>query len=161
MTATGLARQLWNDARFWRRATAVLATTALAVLVAALAAREPPDFTERPVVAVLRANDQHPLWTLRLARAAHQIAVDAVAAPRPPAGKDYQLWLLAAGAAAPQPLGLLPLSGRKILAETPANIHRLALGDGEVQVTLEPATGSLAGVPSRPPMSIAHLEHGG
>jgi anti-sigma-K factor RskA len=161
VTAIGLVRQLWHDARFWRRAAAVLATTAVAVLVAALIAREPPDFAERPIVAVLRAKDQRPLWTLRLARSAHQIAVDAVAPPRPPAAKDYQLWLLPAGAVAPQPLGLLPLSGRKILAETPANIRHLAEGRGELEVTLEPAAGALAPAPSGPPVFTAHLEHGG
>jgi anti-sigma-K factor RskA len=158
---SGLARQLWNDARLWRRIAGVLAVTALAVLVAALVAREPPDFAERPVIAVLRAKDAQPLWALRLARSAHRIAVDALSPLSPPAGKDYQLWLLAAGAAPPQPLGLLPLSGRKILAETPANIRHLAEGAGELGVTLEPASGALAGVPSGPPAFTANLGHGG
>jgi anti-sigma-K factor RskA len=153
-----LARRLWADIRFWRGAVVVLATTALALLVAALVVPAPPDFAERAVIAVLRASDQHPLWTLRLGRAAHQIEIDSQAPPRPPAGKDYQLWLAAPSAATPQPLGLLPLSGRKILAETPANIRRLAIGDGELQVTLEPATGSLAGAPGGPPVSSARLE---
>jgi anti-sigma-K factor RskA len=156
-----LVRRLWNDVRFWRRAAAALATIALAVLVAALVGREPPDFDERPVAAVLRAKDQRPLWALRLARSAHQIAVDTLVAPHPPAGTDYQLWLLPAGTAAPQPLGLLPLSGREILAETPANVRHLAEGRGELRVTLEPASSALAGVPSGPPVFVAHLEPGG
>jgi anti-sigma-K factor RskA len=147
MRSTGLARQLWEDARLWRRAALVLAATALALLVAALVMREPPDFAQRPVIAVLRDADQRPAWTLRLAPNAHQIAVDSLLPPPPPAGKNYQLWLAAPGEATPQPLALLPLIGRKIFAETPADIHRLA-GPGELRVTIEPATGTFAPAPS-------------
>lgn len=150
-----LVDQLWNSAWFWRRAAAVLATVALALLVAALIAREPPDFAQRPVIAVLQNTGQHPAWSIRLARSAHQIAIDSLDPPRPPASKAYQLWLAAPGAA-PQPLGLLPGSGRKIVAETPANIRLLA-GKGKLRVTLEPATGTLAGAPSGPPVFDASL----
>ena len=160
VSAIASARELWDSAPFWRRAAIVLATLALALLVAALVAREPPDFAEQPVIAVLYDNGQHPVWTVRLARAAHQIAVDSHR-PRPPgAGKDYQLWLAAPGEAAAQPLGLLPLSGRKIFAETPANIARLA-GKGELRVTVEPVTGSLAGTPSGPTVSRGSLAGSG
>jgi len=147
MRSTGLARRLWEDARLWRRTALVLATTALALLVATLVAREPPDFAQRPVIAVLRDADQRPAWTLRLAPHAHQIAVDSLSPLPPPAGKNYELWLVAPGEVTPQPLALLPLIGRKIIAETPANIHRLA-GPGELRVTLEPATGTFAPAPS-------------
>lgn len=164
MTRSRVANQfspkLWDSAPFWRRASIVLATTSLAVLVAALVARDPPDFAEQPVIAALRDNGQHPIWTVRLARAAHQIAVDSLRPPPPPAGKDYQLWLAAPGQAAPQPLGLLPLSGRKILAETPANIARLA-GRAELRVTLEPVSGSLAGTPSGPTVAQVSLAGAG
>jgi anti-sigma-K factor RskA len=154
---TGLARQLWEDARLWRRAALVLATTALALLVAALVAREPPDFTQRPVIAVLRDAHRQPAWTLRLAPNAHQIAVDSYSPPPPPTGKNYQLWLVAPGETVPQPLALLPLAGRKIFAETPANIRRLA-GTGELRVTLEPATGTFAPVPNGQPVFHAILK---
>jgi anti-sigma-K factor RskA len=154
------ARELWDSAPFWRRAAIVLATSALALLVAALVARAPPDFEKQPIIAVLRDHGQHPLWTIRLALAAHQIAVDSLQPPPLPAGKDYQLWLVVPGEAAPQPLGLLPLSGRKIFAETPANIARLA-GGGELRVTLEPVTGSLAGTPSGPTVSRGSLAGAG
>jgi anti-sigma-K factor RskA len=153
------AYRLWDNALFWRRLATVLATAGLALLVAALVARPPPDFAERPVIAVLRDAGHHPVWSVRLARAAHQIAVDSLAPPPPPTGKNYQLWVVAPGEAA-QPLCLLPLSGRQIFAETPANIHRLA-GKGELRVTLEPATGGLAGVPSGAPVFSAGLENHG
>jgi anti-sigma-K factor RskA len=152
-----LLDRLWDSVRVWRRAAGVLATTALALLVAALVTRAPPDFAETPVIAVLRDAGRHAAWAVRLARTAHQIAVDGLDPPPPPPGKAYQLWLVAPGAAAPQPLGLLPLSGRKIIAETPANIRLLA-GKGELGVTLVPANGALAGAPSAPPLFHASLD---
>ncbi len=145
--AVGSVERLWDSAWFWRSSAAVFGATALALLVAALVARDPPDFAERPVIAVLRDTGQHPAWAVRLARTAHQIAVDSLNPPPPSAGKGYQLWLVAPGAAAPEPLGLMPLSGRKIIAEIPSNIRLLA-GKGELWVTLEPATGTLAGTPT-------------
>jgi anti-sigma-K factor RskA len=151
-----VVEQFWDSARFWRGTAAVLATAASALLVAALVARPPPDFAERPVIAVLRDAAHHPGWAIRLARAAHQIALDSLAPPAPPAGKAYQLWLAAPGTAT-QPLGLPPATGRKIIAETPANISRLAKG-AELWVTLEPATGTLAEAPSGPPVYHAILE---
>ncbi len=134
----------------------VLATTAGALWVAALVAREPPDFTELPVIAVMRDAAQHAVWSVRLAKSADQIAVDSILPPAPPAGKNYQLWLVAPGLATPQPLGLLPLSGRKIFAEAPSNIRRLG-GGGELWVTLEPASGTLAGAPGGPPVYRARF----
>jgi anti-sigma-K factor RskA len=153
-------RPLWERSRCWRAAAAVLATTALALLVAALIARAPPDFAERAVVAVLRDPAQRPAWSLRLARAAHQIAIDSLGPPPPPGGKTYRLWLTTPGIAAPQPLGQLPLAGRKVIAETPATIRRLA-GTGELLVTLEPAEGPLAEIPSAPPVFRARLDGAG
>lgn len=149
-------REIWDSPRFWRSIAAALATTVLALVVAAEVARAPPDFAERHVIAVLRDGGQHAVWLVRLAQTAHQIAVDGLGPPAPPPGKVYQLWLRAIDAAAPQPLGLLPLSGRKVIAESPANIRRLA-GTGELLVTLEPAEGALPGAPSGPPMFRASL----
>jgi anti-sigma-K factor RskA len=155
----GFVEPMWDCARFWRGVAAVLATAALALLAAALVARDPPDFAERPVIAVLRDAGHRPAWSVRLARAAHQIAVDGLDPPPPPGDKAYQLWLAAPGAAV-EPLGLLPLSGRKVIAETPTNIRRLA-GTGEVLVTLEPAKGPLADAPREQPVFRASLAGGG
>lgn len=146
---------VWDSPLFWRSVAAALATTALALIVAAGVAREPPDFTEAHVIAVLRDGGQHGAWSVRLARTAHQIAVDGLDPTAPPTGKAYELWLRALDDV-PQPLGLLPLSGRKVIAETPANIRRLA-ARGELLVTLEPAKGALPEAPSGPPMFRANL----
>ncbi len=152
---------LLDKVRLWRSLAAGFGVAALALWVAAVVARAPPDFAERPVIAVLRDAGQRPAWSVRLARTAHQIAVDGLGPPAPPGGKAYQLWLTTPGAAAPQPLGLLPLSGRKVIAETPANIRRLASGTGELLVTIEPAEGPLAEAPSRPPVFRASLGYRG
>lgn len=147
---------LWDNARFWRSVAGLLATTVLALLVAAVISRDPPDFAELRVLCVLRDDGRQPAWSVRLAAAAHQIAVDGLSPPAPPAGKTYQLWLAAPDTAL-RPLALLPLSGRKILPVTPENTRRLAK-KGELRVTLEPATGTLAGAPSGPVIYRAILE---
>jgi anti-sigma-K factor RskA len=149
-----------DTAAFWRAAAAGFAALALALLVAALVAREPPDFSDRSVVAVVRDNGRHSLWAIRLARNAHQIAADSLAPPLVPAGHVYQLWLQPPGDGAPRPLGLLPQSGRKKIAETPANT-RLLSGRGELIVTLEPAGGSPAPGPSEPVLFRGRLDRPG
>ena len=141
--------QIWNSARFWRGAAGVLATVSLALLVAAITARDPPNFSSRPIIAVVRDSEQHPVWGIRLARAAHQIAADSLRIERPPADHVYQLWLFTPDSAKPHQLGLLPQSGRKQIAVSPEDA-RLLTAVGELVVTLEPAGGSPRPAPSGP-----------
>jgi anti-sigma-K factor RskA len=155
-----LATRLWDSTLFWRRATAVLATVSLALLVAAIIAREPPDFSAMPIVAIVRDGEQHPIWAIRLAKAAHQIAADCLRPEPAPAGGVYQLWLLIPDSAGPHPLGLLPQSGRKPIPVTPENARLLA-GEGELEVTLEPIGGSRGPGPSGPALFHGSLEVSG
>jgi anti-sigma-K factor RskA len=155
-----LATRLWDSALFWRRATAVLATSALALFIAAIMAREPPDFSAVPIVATVRDGEQHPIWAIRLARSAHQIAADCLRPEPAPAGGVYQLWLLIPDSAGPHPLGLLPQSGRKPIPVTPENARLLA-GEGELEVTLEPIGGSRRPGPSGPALFRGSLEASG
>ena len=113
-----------------------------------------------PVVAVVRDGERHPIWAIRLARAAHQIAADSLRPQPPPADRVYQLWLLASDASAPHPIGLLPQSERKLIAVTAENAHRLA-GGGEIEVTLEPVGGSTEPRPTGPTLFRATLEGSG
>ena len=152
--------RLWDSVLFWRRAAGVLATLSLALLVAAIIAREPPDFSTMPVIAVVRDGERHPVWAIRLARAAHQIAADSLRPQPVPADHVYQLWLLASDATTPHPIGLLPRSERKVIAVTPENARLLA-GEGELEVTLEPVGGSTAPWPSGPILFRASLEGSG
>ena len=113
-----------------------------------------------PVIAVVRDGEQHPVWSIRLARGAHQIAADSLRPQTVPGGHVYQLWLLASDARAPHPIGLLPQSERKVIAVTPENARLLA-GEGELEVTLEPVGGSRAAAPSGPIVFRASLEGSG
>jgi anti-sigma-K factor RskA len=148
---------VWDKVSFWHSLAAALGVLALALLVAALVARAPPDFSALAVIAVVRDGGQHPIWAVRLARGAHQIAIDSLRPQPMPAGRAYQLWLETPSDAAPRPLGVLPQSGRKIIAETPANA-RLLTGRGELRVTLEAGGGSLAAAPSGPGLFRARLD---
>jgi anti-sigma-K factor RskA len=138
-----------DDAAFWRNASAVLGVVALALLVAALVRRPPPDFSTRRVIAVLQDGAHHSLWAIRLAPAAHQIAADSLAPPAVPTGRVYEVWLSANGVAGLQPLGLLPEAGRKAIPVTPENAQRLT-GTGQLVVTLEVAGGSQQPGPTGP-----------
>ena len=150
----------WESVSFWRWASVVLSTLSLALLVAAMIAREPPGFSATPVVAVVRDVEQHPIWAIRLARTAHQIAADSLRPQPPPADRVYQLWLLAPDGATPRPIGLLPQSERKLIAVTPENARLLA-GEGELKVTLEPVGGSTEPRPTGPTLFRATLEGSG
>ena len=151
---------LGDSVLFWRSASVVLASLSLALLVAAVIAREPPDFSAMPVVAIVRDGERHPIWAIRLARAAHQIAADTLRPQLAPADRAYQLWLLVPGGAPPRSLGLLPQSARKRIAVTPENAGLLG-GDGELEVTLEPMGGSPGARPSGPILFRAGLEGSG
>jgi anti-sigma-K factor RskA len=147
----------WDKVGFWRSLAAGIAVTAAALLVAALIARPPPDFSARPIAAVVQDGGQHPLWAIRVAGDAHQITVDSLHPPAVPPGHVYQLWLEPPpGAGTPRPLGLLPQSERKEIPETPANTRMLS-GPGVLVVTLEPLGGSLGPAPSGPTLYRASL----
>jgi anti-sigma-K factor RskA len=152
--------KLWGNIRVWRWAAGVFATLSLALLVATIIAREPPDFSETSIVAVVRDRERRPVWAIRLARAAHQIAADTLRDEPVPPGKVYQLWLLAPDRSGPRQLGLLPPSGRKRIAVSPENARLLA-GSGELVVTLEPAGGSPNRVPSTQPVFRGTIERAG
>ena len=113
-----------------------------------------------PIIAIVRDGEQHPVWMIRLARTAHQIAADSLRPQAPLGDHIYQLWLLASDARAPHPIGLLPQSERKVIAVTPENARLLA-GEGELEVTLEPVGGSRAAAPSGPIVFRASLEGSG
>ncbi len=152
--------KLWVDIRAWRWVAGVLATLSLALLIAAIIARDPPDFSDISIVAVVRDGERHPVWAIRLARSAHQIAADTLRDEPAPPGRVYQLWLLVADRTGPRQLGLLPPSGRKRIAVSPEDARLLA-GTGELVVTLEPAGGSPNREPSGPPVFRGALERAG
>ena len=152
--------KLWADIRIWRCAAGVLATLSLALLVAAIIARAPPDFSDISIVAIVRDGERHPVWAIRLARAAHQIAADTLRDEPAPPGRVYQLWLVVADRTGPRQIGLLPPFGRKRIAVSPENARLLA-GTGELVVTLEPVGGSPNREPTGQPVFRGTLERAG
>jgi anti-sigma-K factor RskA len=152
-----VVRKLRDNVGFWRSVSAVLATLCGALLVAAIIARPPPNFSNMPVIAVIRDAQQQPIWAIRLAAASHQTAVDSLREEPPPSGRVYQLWLLFPDSAKPHQLGLLPQSGRKPIAVSPVD-SRLLAGAGEFLVTLEPKGGSPEPGPSGPVVFRGSLE---
>ena len=141
--------RLWDSVGFWRVTSGVLATLSLALLVAAMIARAPPDFSAAPVIGVLRDGEHRAIWAIRLDRASHQIAADSLRPQQVPPDRVYQLWFFSPGTTAPRSLGLLPPSTRKRIAITSENARLLAAG-GELEVTLEPAGGAPDPRPSGP-----------
>ena len=139
---------------------AVAATLALAFSVAAWLYRGPPDIAALPVVATVRDGSAQlrPLWTIRVAAAAHEIVVDAIDPPPLPEGHAFQLWL--ARADGPRSLGLLPASGRRVIPEIPARMAPL-VGAGELWVSLEHTGGSSVAGPRGPVVYRAALRGGG
>lgn len=131
-----------------------IAVMVLALAVAAAIRRPAPDFAALPVAAVLRDGAQRPVWAVRLALPAHEVALDAIAAASSPVGRVYELWATTAGG--PRSLGLLPAAGRKVVPEVPARLARLA-GGGKIFVTLEPTGGSPTGLPTGPALFHAVL----
>jgi anti-sigma-K factor RskA len=160
MVASNHLARLWDSARIWRNATGAFATVSLGLLVAAIISRDPPDFSTMPVIAVVRDGEQRPIWAIRLARAAHQIAADSLRIEAAPSGHVYQLWLSAADSNHPRRLGVLPQSGRKRIAVSPQNARLLA-GVGELLVTLEPPGGPAGPAPSGPAVFRGTLESSG
>jgi anti-sigma-K factor RskA len=144
------------DTRFWRGTTAVLAIAVLALTVAATIRRHRPDFANRPVLAVIRDGSGRPVWNIRLARAAHEIAAQSVRAAAEPAGRGFELWLTPAAAATPRPLGLLPSAGQRVIPVMPRYAALLA-GRGALFVTLETSEGSPSLQPSGPPVFRGRL----
>ena len=130
-------------------ATGVLAVAALTLLVAALVRRPPPDFSTLRIVAVLEDAAHHPAWAIRLAPAAHQIAAESLTPQPVPPGRVYQLWLAPEGVAGPRQLGLLSERGRKTIPISPEDARRL-MGNGRLDVTLEPQGGSPQPGPTGP-----------
>jgi anti-sigma-K factor RskA len=147
-----------HDVRFWRGAAAVLAVAVLALVVAAAIGRSAPDFANRKVLAVLRDDRERPVWQIRLARSAHEIAVRALQAEPAPKDRAFELWLVAAKTAMPIPLGILPPAGQKVIPLAP-RAAALLTGSGALLVTLEPSEGAPDLRPGGAPMFQGRLRN--
>jgi anti-sigma-K factor RskA len=139
--------------RFWRGATA--AAVALAAGIAAFAIlREPPGGAgpANPVVAVLAPATAGPVFVAEAAGEGLRLRPASGAAQVAP-GKDWELWVLPAGASRPESLGVLPAAGRTLATRPPPGAQLL--------VSLEPQGGSPTGQPTGPVVSAGRLPPSG
>jgi len=131
-------RPMLRRVGFWQGTTA--AAAALAACLALLWLRTPAVH-----YAAVIAPTQGPAaaW-LAETRPDGALVVTVLGQTARPAGKDLELWALAAGATRPVSLGVLPASGGLVVA---ANLPRDRL---QLMVSLEPAGGSPSGQPTGP-----------
>ena len=126
---------------FWQAATG--AAAALAACLAILLLRAP---APAPHYAAAIVPMQGPAATwLAETRPDGALVVTALGQTSHPSDKDLELWALAAGAAKPVSLGVLPASGSYVVAAADVPRDRLQL-----LVSLEPAGGSPTGQPTGP-----------
>ena len=136
------ASRVWNRPAPWRWATAACA--AIAATLALYVAFAPAPSVSR-FVAVLHAPQQNqPNWLATVGRGGLTIAP--IAEEHPPAGRAFELWAIAPGAAHPQALGVIPADGVLRLSAVPA-----AVRDGATfAISVEPPGGSPTGLPTGP-----------
>lgn len=106
--------------------------------------------------ATLTDQQAHSAWRVRFRPDDKRLQLQAVAPRAIGADKAYELWVLPAGGAAPRSLGLLPLSGSRTLALSPA-IAKLLAQSGKIAVSIEPSGGSPTGLPTGPVVYQAQL----
>lgn len=133
-------------------AAALVAALALGFLLRPAPA---PVFETTHVATVADAAGQ-PLWLIELDAESARLAVRALLAEPPPAGKSYELWMLPGEGRAPVSLGLLPREGRVVTVLTPDRVVLLRQATG-LAVSLEPAGGSPTGLPTGPVLFQAAL----
>jgi anti-sigma-K factor RskA len=134
------------NARFWKAATAGALAVA-AGLAAFVVLRAPPP----PTVAVLTQGTGGPPVLLALASPGGALTIrPATPLPPPPEGRDYELWVLPAGALHPRPLGVLPAAGRRLDTRLAPRTR--------VLVSLEPKGGSPTGLPTGPVVFGGQME---
>jgi anti-sigma-K factor RskA len=139
----------WNTAAPWRWSTAGFAAAAATlVLYLAVAPRAPAPV----LVAALHApNGEVASWVAIAGTGG--FALTAVARENPPRGRVFELWGIAAHAARPTPLGVIPADGALRLASLPSSLRRGA----SLAISIEPPGGSPTGQPTGPVVFVGAL----
>ncbi|MBI3513007.1 MAG: anti-sigma factor [Proteobacteria bacterium] len=140
--------RLWDSVALWRNlafgagALAVLALAIAGLLTVPLAERGP---TPRPAVAVLVDDARQAAWLALANPAGTRLELRALKTLAPPAGRAFELWLIAGPGEPPRSLGLLPPEGRAI-----EQLPVLLRPGATLAITVEPASGSPTGAPTGP-----------
>lgn len=143
-------RRCWDDIRFWRFTSGVVACAALllSVALAVKVGTSPPP--PRFVVVLASPQDKSPGWLLQVG-ADRKLRLIPLKQTPMEANKTLQLWTKADGWSGPVSLGLL-----KAGVPVEVSIENLPplLPDQLFEITLEPPQGSPIGRPTGPILSI-------
>ena len=145
---TQVRPRLWDSVTVWRSATvfATAAAASLAVYLAVSSQAEGPRF-----LAVLRDPRQNqPAFVATVQR--DSLVLRATGGETAPRGRSFELWAIAPGAKQPQPLGIIPVSGRFVSAAPNA----ISAG-GMLAISVEPPGGSPTGQPTGPVVFAGEL----
>lgn len=146
-TGARQARAPWYERLgLWRALT--LAATAAAIVLAVLPRTAP--LTEPQYVAVFSDQQSQPLWIVSVDTARDRLSIRPVNATTPAANQSYELWVLPAGGAAPQSMGLLPTGAAPVERTLPASLQSLLANAQGLAISVEPAGGSPTGAPTGP-----------
>ncbi len=149
---------IWSNLGLWRGLTLAGFATAMALAVVILAPR--PDLPMATMVAVLAGKDAKPALIATADPSGRTLTINGLGSVQPAADRVLQLWALPSQGN-PQSLGVIPPAGGtsnvvRLNLPTPAgqslqNIPALA-------VSLEPAGGSLTGLPTGPVLYSGPLQ---
>ena len=124
----------------WRGAAAAGFLLAASIAGVAILQRAPAPV---PVAVLAPLGARQAAFVLQ-ARSDGGLTIVPISPAAVPAGRDLELWSLAAGATVPHPIGVLPASGLTLAA------GRVPNGAVQILVSLEPAGGSPTGLPTGP-----------
>ena len=165
----GARRGVWQNAAFWRGATALAAAAAIAAMVIGRLPREPVSPPPAPRVAVqpppveqpkpvttLAHEDGSPGWLASLDAVRGTVMMVPVPAPADAQGRVPELWLIPAGEA-PRSLGLVSIDKAHSVA-IPRALRRALTAGSILAITLEPPGGAPKGVPTGPIIAKGNLQ---
>jgi anti-sigma-K factor RskA len=128
----------------WKAATAVSLALAASLALFAFLPRPPSPQAEPNRFVAALGPLATPARFIAVSRPDGALAITNLTATPAPPGRDYELWALPQGATAPQPLGVVPTTGRLVNPSTrPSDQEQLLISD-------EPAGGSPTGAPTGP-----------
>jgi anti-sigma-K factor RskA len=137
--------------RRWSLVAALVLGVALTLLVVRLPQIAAPAYT-----AVVRDTSGQTLWEISAPREAASLSLRAVRGVVPSA-RDYELWALQPGGAAPVSLGLMPRDGSAQRALTDAQ-RRALLAASQLALSDEPVGGSPTGAPTGAVLFVVDLK---
>ena len=138
------------------RAAAIGAASLAAMLAVGVVFRESTRETApHQFVAVLQKSPDAPAFAVTVDIDTREFTVRPVAA-KAPAGKSYELWIIADKLGAPRSLGVID-SGELTRANKLRAYDPAVVADATYAVTVEPPGGSPDGKPSGPPVFVGKL----